>query len=105
MRARLMMKLMGVVMMLVLTIVGSRSCSSSPPSSPVNPATLVHNGLSGLCANEQAASAASGDGSGDGSPQTLQIPAGQGGLAGAAQAAGLNPGVFTCPTTTLAGGS
>ncbi|HET6963771.1 MAG TPA: hypothetical protein VFH58_03300 [Acidimicrobiales bacterium] len=85
----------------MLTVIGSRSCSSSPPSSPVNPATLVHNGLSGLCANEQAAAAASGDGS----AQTLQIPANQAGLAGAAQAAGLSPGTLTCPTTSVAGGS
>ncbi len=101
MRARLMMKLMGIVVMLVLTVVGSRSCSSSPPSSPVNPANLVHNGLSGLCANEQAAA----DASGDGATQTLQIPVAQGGLSAAAQAAGIQPGTFTCSSTTLAGGS
>ena len=101
MRARLMMKLMGIVVMLVLTVVGSRACSSSPPSSPVNPATVVHNGLSGLCANEQATA----DASGTESPQTLQIPAGQGGLAAAAESAGLQPGTFSCSTTTLAGGS
>ncbi len=101
MRARLMLKLISIIVMLVLTVLGSRSCGSSQPSSPVNPATLVHNGLSGLCANEQAASAASGDGS----AQTLQIPAEQGGLAGAVQAAGLSPGTLTCPTTALPGGS
>ncbi len=101
MRARLMMKLMGIVVMLVLTIVGSRSCSSTSPSSPVNPANVLHNGLSGLCANEQATA----DASGNGAPQTLQIPVAQGGVAGAAQAAGLQPGTFTCSTTTVAGGS
>lgn len=101
MRARLMMKLMGLVVMLVLTVVTARSCSSSPASSPLNPSTLEQNGISGLCANQAAAAAASG---GD-SPQTLQIPAAQQGLAALAGSAGLHAGSFTCPTTTLAGGN
>lgn len=101
MRARLMLKLIGILVMLVLTIIAAKSFSPSPKTSPLNPATLLHNGLSGLCANEQATAAAEGDQS----PQTLQLPASQSSLAGAAQAAGLNPGTFTCPTTPAPAGS
>lgn len=101
MRARLMLKLITVVVMLVLTVVGARSCSSSSPSSPLNPATLKNNGLSGLCANQAAEAAASGDTS----PQTLQIPVAQDGLSNLATAAGLAPGALSCSTTTIAGGS
>ena len=101
MRARLMLKLISTVMMLVLTVVGAHSCSSSPATSPLNPATVEGNGLAGLCANQAATAAASGDGS----PQTLQIPAAQQGLSSLAGAAGLSPGSFNCPTTTGPGGS
>jgi hypothetical protein len=100
MRARLMMKLFGVIVMLVLTIVGARSCSSSSASSPLNPATVEQNGLSGLCANEAATAAAAGDTS----APTLQVnvPAD---LANAAKASGLTSGTFSCSSTTVAGGS
>ncbi len=94
-----MMKLMGIVLMLVLTVVGSRSCSSSPASSPMNPATLAKNGLSGLCANEQAEAQASGDTS----AQTLVIPQSQDNLGNLGQTLGLAPGTVTCTTTTTAG--
>ena len=99
MRARLMMKLMGTVVMLVLTIVTAHSCSSSPASSPLNPNSLLQNGVSGLCANQQAATAAGG---GDAS-SALQMPAGDANLSTMARAAGLSPGSLSCPTTTVAG--
>jgi hypothetical protein len=100
MRARLMMKLMGLVVMLVLTVVSARSCTSSSASSPLNPSILGRNGLSGLCADQAAAAQASGDDS----PQTLQIPADSSGLSNLAGAAGLAPGSFACSTTTVSDG-
>lgn len=99
MRARLMMKLMGMILMLVLTIISARSCSSSPASSPMNPATLAKNGLSGLCADQQAEAQASGDTS----AQTLVIPQSQDQLGTVGQTLGLAPGTLTCTTTTTAG--
>lgn len=100
MRARLMMKLMGIIVMLVMTLVTAHSCSSSPASSPLNPNTLLRNGVSGLCANQQA-TAAAGGGS-DASP-SLQVPAGDGNLSSMEQAAGLSAGDLSCTTTTVAG--
>jgi hypothetical protein len=100
MRARLMMKIMGLIVMLVLTVLGARSCSSGPSSSPLDPSTLGRNGLSGLCANQAATALASGQDT----PQTLQIPASEDGLSNLAGAGGLAPGTFTCPTTTVPGG-
>lgn len=99
MRARLMMKLMGIVMMLVLTIVSAHSCGSSSSSSTLNPSTVLRNGVSGLCANQQATAAAAGS---DATPE-LQMPTGNSQLASMAKAAGLSPGSLSCPTTTLAG--
>jgi len=99
MRARLMMKLMGIVMMLVLTVLTARSCTTSPASSPDNPATLAHNTLSGLCANQNAEAQASGDTSG----QTLVIPQSQAGLSNLAQSVGMGPGSLSCTTTTVGG--
>lgn len=99
MRARLMMKLIGLVVMLVLTIVTAHSCSSSPASSPLNPNTLLQNGVSGLCANQAATAAADG---GDPS-SSLQIPSGDSNLTNMARTAGLAPGSLSCPTTTVAG--
>ena len=99
MRARLMMKVMSLLVMLVLTVMGARSCSGSSASSPLNPATVISNGLGGLCANQQAAADAGGL-TGDPSAQTLQIPADRSQLAQAATAAGFTGGSFACPTTT-----
>lgn len=101
MRARLMMKLMGIIVMLVLTVITAHSCNSSPRSSDLNPSTLLHNGVAGLCANQQAMARAAGT---DATP-SLQIPAGNSNLANLAGAAGLSPGALSCSTTTLPGGS
>jgi hypothetical protein len=102
MRARLMMKLMGIVVMLVLTVITAHSCSASSPGSPLNPATLTRNGVDGLCADQQASAAASGDTA----PQTLPSPGSMGNLGGLEKAAGLAPGSLSCSatTTTLPGG-
>ena len=99
MRARLMMKLMGIVVMLVLTIVTAHSCSASPKSSPLNPDTLLQNGVSSLCANQQATS----DAGGGGDSSSLQVPADDSNLANMAHAAGVSTGSLSCPTTTVAG--
>jgi hypothetical protein len=103
MRARLTMKLVSLTVLLVLGVLTARSCTASPASSPLNPSTLAHNGLSGLCAN-QAATAAADGGDGRGSPPTLQVPAADLSLSNLAGAAGLAPGRFSCPTTTVAQG-
>lgn len=99
MRARLMMKLMGIIVMLILTIVTAHSCNSSPASSPLNPNTLLQNGVSSLCANQAATAAAEGS---DATP-SLQMPSGNSSLAHMAQAAGVSPAALSCPTTTIAG--
>lgn len=115
MRARLTMKLMGIVVMLVLTVVSARSCSSGHSPSPLDPATLTRNGINGLCANQQAAAEAAGQ---DGS-SSLSVPSdaaglsgsglsGSGlsgsGLSGLAAAAGMPSGSLACPTATTTPG-
>lgn len=96
MRARLLMKLVGTVVVLVLSVVAARSCGASPASSPLNPSTVLHNGVAGLCANQAATDAAGGAGI----PSTpLQVPVSDSGLAAMA---GLAPGALACPTTTVA---
>ena len=97
MRARLTIKLMGLVVMLVLTVVTARSCNRSPASSPLNPNTVLRNGVAGLCANQEATAAAGG---GDGAASTLAVPAADVGMAAAA---GLSTGALSCTSTTLAG--
>lgn len=96
MRARLMMKVMGLIMMLVLTVITAHSCQSSPASSPLNPSTFGSNGLAGVCADQEAAAQADGDDS----PQTVVVPSEAGSLSKMAASAGLNPGTFSCNSTT-----
>ena len=95
-RIRLMMKLVSLTVLLVLTVVTARSCGGSSHSSPLDPTNLARNGLSGLCANQQAEQAAAGDPSGG---ATLQLPANDAALA---KAAGLSGSSFNCSTTTTA---
>lgn len=104
MRARFLMKLMSIIMLLVLSVIGMRSCSNSPASSPLNPSTLLHNGVAGVCSDQQAEA----DASGQTAPNTVdsagaisQIEAGNpvGGNA-LAQALGTS-GNLSCPTTTV----
>ena len=106
MRARLMMKVMGLIVLLVLTVVGAHSCSASSPTSPENPANLVQNGLAGVCANQQATNEALGN---DQSPATAvsgselsQLQASN--PAGVQQLQQLTGGNLSCPTTTINGG-
>jgi hypothetical protein len=98
MRARLMLKLVSVVVMLVVTVMGARSCSTgSGRSSPLDPANVARNGIAGLCANQQAAAAAAGDGS-QSSLDLSQAGDDPAGLKALTQALG---GSASCPTTTV----
>jgi hypothetical protein len=100
------MKLMGIVVMLILSVMTTRSCSPSSPSSPLNPVNLANNGMAGLCANQQAEADASGDNQ---SPVTVVSPSeatqlqtsNPGGMQALAQAMGGN---VSCPTTTVYNG-
>lgn len=94
MRARLMMKLVSLSVLLVMTVLTARSCGGSSHSSPLDPTNLARNGLSGLCANQEAVQAASGATSGG---ATLQLP---GNDAALAKVAGLSGTSFNCTTTT-----
>jgi hypothetical protein len=109
MRARLMMKLMGIIVLLILSVMGMRSCSNSSPSSPLNPTNVLQNGVAGVCAQQQAEAEASGQAS---APNTVDS------AAAIAQVEGGNPvggkalaqvlggtGNLSCPTTTLDGGA
>lgn len=107
MRARLMMKLMGIVVLLVLTVVGAHSCSNSSPKSDLNPTNLARNGIAGICANQQATNEASG---GDGQTSDTALSQSQlsqlqqsnpGGVQALEQALGGN---LSCPTTTVDAG-
>lgn len=99
MRARLMMKVVSLGVMVVLTIVTAHSLSGgSSASSPANPVNLARNGLNGLCANQEATQAAAG---GTAAGATLQLPANDAALA---RVAGLSGTTFSCPTTTTGAG-
>jgi hypothetical protein len=107
MRARLMMKLMGIVFLLVITIVSAHSCSNSSPKSDLNPTNLARNGIAGVCADQQAADEANGD---DGQTPATAVSQSQlsglqqsnpGGVQALEQALGGN---LSCPTTTVDAG-
>lgn len=94
MRARLTMKLISILVLLVITVITAHSCSGQPSqSSPLDPATLLQNGLSSLCSSQ----AVTAEAEGGSAPGTVALPAAQ---AAMARAAGLPAGSFTCPTTT-----
>ena len=109
-----MLKLMGIVVMLALTVVGARSCdgSSSSANSPLDPANLARNGIAGVCA-EQAAVAADGSaaGSSGGSAGGSAISSGEMSALESSNPAGMRAlsqalgGNFSCPTTTISAGS
>jgi hypothetical protein len=110
MRARLILKLMGIMVMLVLTIVAAKACSSSSPASPINPTNLARNGIAAVCAEQEAAAGAA-DPAGDGqTPGTAVSPANLSQL-GATNPGGVQAlehalgGNLSCPTTTTVAGS
>lgn len=107
MRARLMMKLITIIVMLVLTVLGAKACegSGSSSQSPLDPNNLARNGITAICAQEQATADANSYGSSDSTPVTaisqsqqaqLQV-SNPGGMHALEQALGGN---LSCPTTT-----
>jgi hypothetical protein len=100
------LSLISLVVVMVLTVMGAHACSATSPSSPLNPLEVARNGLSDLCAEQQATAAAGGAADGAGSPATAvsasdeaqlqqSDPSGLNALRGVAGAA------LLCPTTTL----
>ncbi len=113
MRARLILKLIGLVVTVVLGIVTFRSFSLSS-SSPLQPSKLVGNAVSGLCADNQAIAAAGGGSPGAATTGTSSGSAATGGTSGGAGGGlqlggnaaslaplvsdvGLTPNVLSCP--------
>jgi hypothetical protein len=102
------MKLISMMVLLVLTVLGARSCSGSTSSSPDNPDVLLRNGIAGVCANGQAVADASGStgdsGAGTSGPPSTLMSAQQAAelkMADPAEYASLFPGgagAPTCPT-------
>jgi hypothetical protein len=60
--ARLVLKVVTLLVLVVCTAIGARSCGSSGSRSDLNPSNVVGNGLAGVCANQQAVDASGGDG-------------------------------------------
>ncbi len=107
MRARLILKLIGLVVTVVLGIVTFRSFSLSS-SSPLQPSKLVGNAVSGLCADNQAIAAAGGEGTGaatteatsGGAGARLPLGGNTASLAPLVSDVGLTPSVLSCPPTS-----
>ena len=101
------MKLITIIVMLVLTVLGAKAFegSGSSSQSPLDPNNLARNGITAICAQEQANAQADDFGSSDSSPVTAisqsqqsQLQASNpGGLQALRQALGGN---LSCPTTT-----
>jgi hypothetical protein len=101
-RARLVLKVVTLLVILVCSVVGARACDSSGTGSVVNPSKVVGNGLAGVCANQQAVSDASG---GEASPGTLLSPADDSRLNTALGLVGQHaPAQLSCPTPAVNGG-
>ncbi|MGC8511870.1 MAG: hypothetical protein ACP5P1_02365 [Acidimicrobiales bacterium] len=105
-RSRLLLKLIGLVVTLVITVITMRSFSLSP-SSPLAPAKVVGNAVNGLCADSRAISEADGQDSGpaasviEGAGPTVGSPLGaSSALTPLVSAAGLTPGELSCATAT-----
>ena len=105
MRARLVWKLISVVVLLVLSVMAARTLtSSSTSSSPLNPLQVSRNGIAGVCAEQRAIAQASGRPAGTGAPVTAVSPAllaqlqasNPGGLAALKKAGGS----LACPPAT-----
>lgn len=103
-RGSLVLKLISVVVLLVLTVLGARAFTASSPSSPLNPLNVARNGLSGICANQQATADAGGSDP-SAPPATAISPSEQSQLQATDPAAwraleGAAGGSPVCPTTT-----
>ena len=101
MRARLVLKLMSLLVLLVLTVMGARSCNSSGSASDLNPSKVVGNGLAGLCANQSAVDSADGQPDSGTDSGTVLSPSAQSQLNSALGAVGQRGGSsLSCTTTT-----
>lgn len=101
MRPRLMLKVVMLLVLLVCTVVGARSCDSSGSGSVLNPRNVLGNGLSGACANERAVDSSSGDVTSG----SVIPPSAEGQLNSALGVLGQKAaGPLSCPTTTTVGG-
>ncbi len=104
MRARLVLKLVTLLVLLVLTVMGARACNSSGSGSDLNPSKVVGNGLAGLCANQSAVDSADGQtDSPTGSPTgsgTVLSPSAQSQLNSALGMVGQGGAPLSCSTTT-----
>jgi hypothetical protein len=103
------MKLMGLVVMTIVTIFTARECDSNiSGASQLDPANIARTGVAGVCADQQAAAAAgSADGDTSGSPGTVASPSelNSAGVPGGAQALlQALGGNLSCPTSTTAAG-
>jgi hypothetical protein len=95
-----MMKVVTLFVLLVCTVMGARSCSSSSPGSDLNPSRVVGNGLASVCANQDAVDATGGEaGSG-----TVISSSAQSQLNSALALVGAKAPALACTTTTVATG-
>jgi len=108
MRARFLMKMISVVVLLILSVIGMRSCSNSSSSSPLNPTNVLQNGVAGVCSEQQAEAEASGQ---TDTPDTIDSAgaisqAEAGNPVGAKALSQMLGGskTLTCPTTTVDNG-
>ena len=96
-----MMKVVTLLVLLVCTVIGARSCNSSGSGSVLNPSNVVGNGLAGVCANQQAVDSATGEAA----PNTVVSPSAQSQLNAALGLVGQrSPAALACPTPTTTGG-
>jgi hypothetical protein len=110
MRTRHLSALLGSLTLVVLSVVGLRSCGNEPAGSPANPATFTRDGIGGVCAEQDAVAQADGgtvDGGSSGSAGSQALLSPQ----AAAQLQASNPqayaalsqatgGSLSCPTST-----
>lgn len=91
-----MLKLVTLLVLLVCTVLGARSCNASGHASPLNPLNVARNGLNSACANQQAVNDAGGSGGDTGTlvPEAVQQQLGS--LVGSS---------LSCTTTTTATGA
>jgi hypothetical protein len=95
-----MLKVVTLMVLLVCTVLGARSCNSSSSGSDLNPSKVVGNGLAGLCANQNAVDSA-GD---QPTAGTVLSPSAEGQLNSALGLVGQRgtAGALSCPAPTTA---
>ncbi|HEX6394905.1 MAG TPA: hypothetical protein VFZ97_15835 [Acidimicrobiales bacterium] len=96
MRARLMLKVVTVLVLLICTVIGARSCNSSSPGSNLNPSKVVGNGIAGVCANQAAVDSSGGQAD----SSEVVSPSAQNQLDSALGLVGAKAPSLSCSTTT-----